>query len=262
MGLATVIFVLIIRLPAVSWFSAGSLRIRLQSATMGILLISFIIIGLVVIVNIVRLTSNKNADYLNEKTMSIFVEFQHKFGNSDNLTESGQEELENLLVKLSNVFFTDINIYNGSGQIVASSRPQVFDESLISKQIDPEAYWNLKHEKSSIFIHQEKIGNYSYSSTYIPLYNDRNVLLGYINLPFFSRQDEIKKEISSFLVAFINVYLLLILIGIHILFRNISPHHCSCLPVKLVTSNWELPMRRSSGSEGTRSGNWLMNTTG
>ncbi|MEI6454919.1 MAG: ATP-binding protein, partial [bacterium] len=214
MGLATVIFVLLTRLPAVSGFSAGSLRLRLQTATMGILLISFIIIGLVVIVNIVRLTSNKNADYLNEKTMSIFVEFQHKFGNSDNLTESGHEELENLLVKLSNVFFTDINIYDGIGQIVASSRPQVFDESLISTQIDPEAYWNLKHEKSSIFIHQEKIGSYSYSSTYIPLYNDRNVFLGYINLPFFSRQDEIKKEISSFLVAFINIYLLLILIGI------------------------------------------------
>jgi len=90
----------------------------------------------------------------------------------------------------------------------------VFDEFLVSRQIDPEAFWNLKHEQNSIFIHEEKIGSYSYSSTYIPLYNDQNILLGYINLPFFSRQDEIKSEISSFLVAFINVYLLLILIGI------------------------------------------------
>ena len=214
LSLATVLFLVLTRARSIIRFSAGSLRIRLQAATMGLLLVSFIIIGWVVIVNIVRLTSGKNADYLNEKTTSIFVEFQHKFGNSDDLTDYGQEELENLLIKLSNVFFTDINIYNRQGQILASSRPQVFDESLVSRQINPEAFWNLKHEKSSIFIHEEKIGSYSYSSTYIPLYNDRNILLGYINLPFFSRQDEIKSEISSFLVAFINVYLLLILIGI------------------------------------------------
>lgn len=213
LGFTSFVFICVIRVNKLNQLSIRSLRGRLQTSTISILLISFIIIGLVVIVNIIRITSNKNTDFLTEKTMSIFVEIQHKFGTSDNLRESGTIDLENLLVKLSNVFFSDINIYDPNGKIIASSRPQVFDESLISDQINPVAYWNLRHEKSSIFIHKENIGNYSYNSAYVPLYNDRNELLGYINLPFFSRQDDLNKEISSFLVAFINVYLLLILLG-------------------------------------------------
>jgi len=214
LGFTTLLFIIVIRFKKLKQFSVNSLRSRLQTSTVSILLISFIIIGLIVIVNIIRLTSDKNLDYLNEKTMSIFVEIQHKFGTSDNLEIPGTISLENLLVKLSNVFFSDINIYDTNGQIIASSRPQVFDEGLISRLINPEAFWNLKHEKSSIFIHKEKIGDYSYSSAYVPFYNNRNVLLGYINLPFFAHQDELKKEISSFLVPFINVYLLLILLGV------------------------------------------------
>jgi len=214
LGLTTILFIIVIRFKEVNQFSINSLRSRLQISTMSILLISFIIIGLIVIVNIIRLTADKNLDYLNEKTMSIFVEIQHKFGTSDNLETSETINLDNLLVKLSNVFFSDINIYDPNGQIIASSRPQVFDESLISRQINPVAYWNLRHEKSSIFIHKESIGDYSYSSAYVPFYNNHNILLGYINLPFFARQDDLKKEISSFLVAFINVYLLLILLGV------------------------------------------------
>jgi len=214
LGFITILFIIVTRFNELNQFTILSLRSRLQTSTMSILLISFIIIGLVVIVNIIRLTSYKNTDYLNEKTMSIFVEIQHKFGTSDNLAGSRTEDLENLLVKLSNVFFSDINIYDLNGQIIASSRPQVFDENLISRQINPVAFWNLRHEKSSIFIHKENIGDYSYSSAYVPFYNDRNILLGYINLPFFSRQDDLKKEISSFLIAFINVYLLLILLGV------------------------------------------------
>jgi len=47
----------------------------------------------------------------------------------------------------------------------------------------------------------------------MPIYNDRNVLLGYLNLPYFARQDDLKREISTFLMAFINIYVSLIIIG-------------------------------------------------
>jgi len=213
LGFSSIVFIGIIRVNESNRLSIRSLRTRLQTTTISILLISFIIIGLVVIVNIIRLTTDKNKDFLKEKTMSIFVEMQHKFGTTDNLKDTGTVYLENLLVKFSNVFFSDINVYTPDGEIIASSRPQVFDENLLSSRINPKAFWSLSHEKNAIFIHKETIGNYAYNSAYIPLYNNDNDLLGYINLPFFSRQDDLKNEISSFLVAFINVYLLLILLG-------------------------------------------------
>ena len=100
--------------------------------------------------------------------------------------------------------------------MISSSRPQIFEEGLVSGRMDPEAYKSLVVDRNSILIHHESIGTMQFNSAYLPLYNDQNNLLGYINLPYFSRQDELKKEISSFLVTFINIYILLILFGIFI----------------------------------------------
>jgi nitrogen fixation/metabolism regulation signal transduction histidine kinase len=50
----------------------------------------------------------------------------------------------------------------------------------------------------------------------LPLYNEQGSLLGYINLPYFSRQDELKREISTFLVTFLNIYILLLLFGVFV----------------------------------------------
>jgi len=52
--------------------------------------------------------------------------------------------------------------------------------------------------------------------------DEQNNLLGYVNLPYFSRQDELKKDISSVLVTFINIYILLILFGVFVK-ANTSP---------------------------------------
>jgi nitrogen fixation/metabolism regulation signal transduction histidine kinase len=67
---------------------------------------------------------------------------------------------------------------------------------------------------SSYYFQREKIGENGYNSAYMPFFNERNQLLAYINLPYFARQDDLKKEISAFLVAFINVYVFLIIVGI------------------------------------------------
>ena len=53
-----------------------------------------------------------------------------------------------------------------------------------------------------------------YQSAYIPFRNIDNEVLGYLNLPYFSRQSELRQEISTFLVAVINIYVLLILLAI------------------------------------------------
>ena len=125
-----------------------------------------------------------------------------------------KNELEDFLIKLSNVFFTDINFYDVHGELISSSRPQIFDEGLVSERMNPAAYQKLIVDNKSIVIHHESIGSMLFSSAYLPFYNEQNDLLGYINLPYFSRQDELKKEISAFLVTFINIYILLILFGV------------------------------------------------
>jgi len=61
---------------------------------------------------------------------------------------------------------------------------------------------------------RESIENLGYYSSYVPLYNQYNKLLGYLNLPYFSRQSETSREISTIVVAMVNAYFILILLTV------------------------------------------------
>jgi nitrogen fixation/metabolism regulation signal transduction histidine kinase len=53
-----------------------------------------------------------------------------------------------------------------------------------------------------------------YLSSYVPFKNDRSELLAYLNLPYFTRQQALTREISNLVVAVVNFYVLLITISI------------------------------------------------
>ena len=195
-----------------------SLRNRLQVAFLGIILSSFIMVGIVVTVFLVRLNAEKDKENLLERALSILVEMQHKFGSVSDMSAVSQAEMGAVLTKFSNVFFSDINVYGMHGRLVASSRPQIFDEGLVSDLMNPRALERLNQGQESMIVAGENIGSHGYLSAYMPMYNDRNERTGYINLPYFSRQAELRGEVSAFMVAFINIYVMFILLGVFIAF--------------------------------------------
>ncbi|MEI8203771.1 MAG: ATP-binding protein, partial [Bacteroidota bacterium] len=207
----TLIFVLII-----SSFSSNvkliqfDFRNRLQVSMVSIILVSFIIIGISTYYFIRNLNDNKNTDILSEKAMSILLELQPGLSEFDTINNDQQMGLSNRLNKLSNVFFTDINVFDIKGDLIASSRSQIFTEGLISKKMNSLAYRQMITEKTTQFIQKEKIGKLEYFSAYVPFYNRKGKVLYYVNLPYFAKESELKKELSSFLIAFINIYVFLI----------------------------------------------------
>jgi signal transduction histidine kinase len=194
----------------------NTLRSRLQIFMLGVILLSFIITGIVLLFYLMDLNKEQNEQSLMERSMSILIEVEHKFGLSESLEATGEETVSGVLVKLSNVFFSDINIYNSSGLLFATSRPQVFSEGLLSRRMNRQAYDKLVGDQSSVMVQTERIGRLSFSSAYMPLYNSENNLLGFVNLPYFEQQDDLKREISTFLVAFVNLYILFILLGLFV----------------------------------------------
>ena len=196
---------------------SSSLRNRLQFALTGILLAALILAGIVQAINIIQINDRKTESTLREKAYSIVVEAQHKYGAGEAALHD-RNALGDFLVKLSNVFFTDINIYGVNGRLMASSRPQVFTEGLLSDRMDPAACRALSGERQSLFLHRESIGSMRFLSVYLPFFDDRDQLLGYVNLPYFARQDEFRKEVSGSLVTFVNLYILLLFIGMFVIF--------------------------------------------
>lgn len=187
---------------------------RLQISMISIILISFILIGISMVYYIKSLNDNKNTDNLSEKALSILLEVQSKLAQYDTLSLDLESYMSNYLVKFSNVFFTDINLYDLNGDLLASSRPQVFNEGLLSRKINNIAYNELVYNRKTIFLHKEQIGNLEYYSAYVPFYNYNNELVAYLNLPYFAKENELKQELSTFMMTFINIYVFLIAIAI------------------------------------------------
>jgi two-component system, NtrC family, nitrogen regulation sensor histidine kinase NtrY len=195
-------------------------RQKLQGAFITILLLSFISIGIVVAFFSIRQYQTKHHENIKEKVNSIYTELDSRLSMERYLTPDWRDDnnssLEELLIRLSNVFNTDINLYDKNGFLIATSRREVFDRDLISQRLNMTAFINLKDLTKSEFIQSEKIGSLKYISAYVPFYNDENQLLAYLNLPYFRLQSILAREISNIIVAIMNFMLLLIVITMSI----------------------------------------------
>lgn len=154
-------------------------------------------------------------DMIREKLSSVESEIVNKLGNFKSLSiEQNGNYLQNTLQQFARIFFTDINMYDEHGYLLATSRPKVFNVGLLSEQMNPTAFKNMELLKQSEFVHQEMIGQLKFSSAYKPLYNLNGKQLGFINLQHFGQQREFENQIQRFLVAIINVFIFLLAVSV------------------------------------------------
>ena len=198
-----------------SWNSGiYTFRWRLQLIMISVIVISSIVLITVSMLFINTMNANKNNEILKEKLNSIVIDLETRYGQGASFDRVARDELSDLLLNLSNTYFTDINLYNSGGYMLASSRDQIFREGMISQQISPAAAQQLMGNNKSFFIQQENIGSYAFLSAYAPVRNLDNRLLGYLNLPYFAKQEEIRREISGLVSAFANIYIIMIVITV------------------------------------------------
>lgn len=215
-GILVFFIFLILRTPFEIKLLEFNFRKRLQLFITSLILISFFFVGIGSMFYIISLNDNKNNDILSEKTHSVLIELEHKLADMEGLTPDMEPYLSGLLYKFSLVFFSDINLYDLDGTLLATSRPEIFNKQLISNKMNSSAFNYMGNYKKSLFMHNESIGEYKYLSAYLPFRNEQNNLIAYLNLPYFAKQDELTNEISTYLVAFINIYVILIAFAIFI----------------------------------------------
>lgn len=155
----------------------------------------------------------KQKETISEKLQSIIVELENEISSETPLDAGYSNYLTSLLRTYSNTFYVDINLYSLKGNLIASSRPQVFERNLVGKKMNPLAFQKLAYYDMPRYIHTEKIGALEYQSAYVPLYNSDNKCIAYLNLPYFTKQKALKKEIYTIAMVFVNIYVFLIILG-------------------------------------------------
>lgn len=191
-------------------------RTRIQILVAGTIALATIIFGIATVYYQIRQYDQQNDKIIREKLRSILTEVEQKIGEKDQLSSADEELLSYYLIRLSNVFFTDLNIFDTNGDLLASSRKNIFEMGLSSPKVNSFAFNQINRLQNAQFVHREKIGMLSFFSAYAIIKNDDGKTLGYLNIPYFARQDEMEKEISFFVGALINVYVVLFLLSVFV----------------------------------------------
>ncbi len=229
--LATGFLWLVQRSPGQQFWKNPDFRLRIQLAMFLLLGASFLTAGAASWYFFRRQNTLANQNQLTEKAHSILIELQNKLSAYPALTPEMSNDVYYYLNKFSLIFFTDINVFDTQGHLIASSRPQIFENGFISTRINTEAYHHLLNENRTLYVKMETIGSYEFLSAYMPVRNQQDKVLGYINLPYFARQSEIRQEFSNFILAYINIYVILIAIS---LFAGIIITSYITAPLRLI----------------------------
>jgi signal transduction histidine kinase len=190
------------------------LKFRIQAAIISIVFVSLLMVAIVTVWYNVREYREKHQNDLNEKMISIAGEIDIRLEEAEEMSGEQVDWLNREISRLANVFRTDINFYNTDGGLIASSRPEIFHRGLISGVMNSQAYYEIFKNFQIKYSQPEKIGHMSYLSAYRPVINNSGEYLGVINLPYFISQDRYSQELSTIIVAFINLYVLLLLASI------------------------------------------------
>jgi len=188
-----------------------SFKYRIQYSITAVLMLFFLLLGGgSVYYNIQQFNQNHNRE-LSEKLQIVKQEILHELQFSDN-----KDMLSERLQQVSNLIFADIHLYNTNGDLIASSRKEIFDKKLQGKQMNFSAFYQLYYKERTHYIHKEKIGNMEYLSAYESLVDADNKRLAFINLPYFIKSQDLKTELFNLILTGINLHLFMILIAIFV----------------------------------------------
>lgn len=201
-----------------TWTGKGSNELKLSQKIQILLVLltltSMILFAWATMFYIEANYTEKNNGLVREKMQSILREVQGQLDEEEEITYAMSDHVTRLLSQLSFVFYADIHMFSPEGNLLGSSQMRMFNEGLVSRQMNPEAYNALSFLKLNSFLHEERIGGLTYISAYTPLLNKQGAVLGYLNLPYFARQEELQREIGTFLETVINIFVLLFIISI------------------------------------------------
>ncbi len=181
---------------------------------------SFLIIGVATILFFINRYERNNTETLSrtiknieeELTASIPATNLSPLAFSQNLIE-GIGPTENIVNTLAKTHGLDINLYSISGDLQSSSIPLPYTKGIISKKMNPAAYYHLNNGKEIQYFQKEQIGKLDFISGYIPVTDSAGKDVAYLNIPYFISQSKIKEEISNFLITIINLNAFIFLIA-------------------------------------------------
>ncbi|MDQ6814479.1 MAG: HAMP domain-containing histidine kinase, partial [Bacteroidota bacterium] len=148
-------------------------------------------------------------------------------------------ELEKTFKEIAEIHNVDANFFDINGNLRVSTQPYMYNKSILSRMMDPNAFYRLRFNKEIQVIQEEKVSNFAYLSIYVPIKDENGELYAYLNIPYLNTQTELNQEISNFLVTLIvlNAFIFVIAGAISVLLTNRITRSFALIATKMKNIN-------------------------
>ncbi|MBK7761942.1 MAG: ATP-binding protein [Bacteroidetes bacterium] len=199
-----------------------NLRLRIHFSILVVELISFIIIGYFTSYFLIQKVNEKMKDDLSNYSYTIQNEVAKRFpanGSTAHNDSLWHQKHQSVIQDIADRFSMNINLFDyQKGKLLLSSLPELYNREIISKQIDPLVFKQLKEGIQSSIINEEQIGALKYLSSYFLVRNAGGQNVGIVQIPFFGSKAELRSETTTIITTLINIYIFVFLASVIIAF--------------------------------------------
>ncbi|MCX7696145.1 MAG: HAMP domain-containing histidine kinase [Bacteroidales bacterium] len=216
-------FFVFLFIPSFSFLSPSDkgLSTRFQRMLLWFILVSFSISVFFSVQNLLRISHRKNQELLHEKGQNLKLELEAMIASDSTLFNA--DWLTSFVLNYGYKNHVDINLYNWEGKLLTTTRPELYERNLIAPYIDPTVFEKLKEHVSPYVIRREKIEKLGYYSAYYPLYDRNYHVMGFIQVPYFTREQQFNEELFSYISSMVNLYLIIIFLGVILVYVLTKP---------------------------------------
>ena len=197
-----------------------NIRTQIQTIIVSVTLISFVVIGFVTISFFYKSFNESNEEKLKNNARIMVNEIERLakdrvvYSDMFNLSKLDINlDLEKRIVEIAETHNTDINFFDVSGNLLASSQQYIYDNNILSKKMNANAYNAMHYLHNTQVTQKDSMVNLSYLSIYVPVKNGDGSTLAYLNVPYINSENQLNQEISNFLVTLINLNALIFILA-------------------------------------------------
>ncbi len=124
-----------------------------------------------------------------------------------------REELPNKLSQVAKFSGVDVNLFNIRGRLLATSQPLIYENNLLSRYLNPEAFAKIKEQEENVYIAREAVGSLEFNTTYYGVKSyETGSLIGILSIPFFQSEYALEQNQIEVLSNVINIFTIIFIV--------------------------------------------------
>ena len=170
--------------------------------------------GIGSVVYVMRLNRANNREAMDALMTSAQATLADPCKYAMRYNELNTAQLYAAMEEFTKITRSELNLYNNHGELIRSTKPELFDQYLVGKRMNNKAFRQIVKQRQLRFVDLENIAGVRYYSIYEPVFNGDGTMVAIANVPYFSQNGDVTDATATTMSVIINISLILLIAAI------------------------------------------------